>query len=91
MRTMSKGLLVGWVAILAAGPSLSAEPNVLREVRVEGPQEPHVARFDAAPELHLLPSGQQFLQLVLSRHQFIVRLGARVAQGLKLGLDLLGR
>jgi len=35
MRTKSAVLLAGWVAVLAAGPSLSAEQNVLREVRLE--------------------------------------------------------
>src|SRR5215470_13520216 len=36
MRTKSAVLLIGWFAALAASPSLSAESNVLREVRVEG-------------------------------------------------------
>ena len=34
--TKSKGLLIGWLAILAASPALAAEANVLREVRLEG-------------------------------------------------------
>ena len=34
--TKSKGLLIGWLAVLAASPALSAEANVLREVRLEG-------------------------------------------------------
>jgi len=34
--TKSKGLLIGWLALLAASPALSAEANVLREVRLEG-------------------------------------------------------
>ena len=36
MRTKSAVLLIGWLATLAASPSLSAESNVLREVRLEG-------------------------------------------------------
>src|SRR5678815_2458699 len=35
MRTKSAVLLAGWLAVLASGPSLSAEPNVLRDVRLE--------------------------------------------------------
>ena len=34
--TKSKGLLIGWLALLAASPALSAEANVLRELRLEG-------------------------------------------------------
>ncbi|HEY1333501.1 MAG TPA: AMIN domain-containing protein, partial [Myxococcaceae bacterium] len=34
--TKSKGLLIGWLVVLAASPALSAEANVLREVRLEG-------------------------------------------------------
>ncbi len=34
--TKSKGLLIGWLALLAASPALAAEANVLREVRLEG-------------------------------------------------------
>jgi type IV pilus assembly protein PilQ len=34
--TKSKALLIGWLAVLAASPALSAEANVLREVRLEG-------------------------------------------------------
>src|SRR5215472_4411932 len=36
MRTKSAVLLIGWLAVLAASPSLAAEANVLREVRLEG-------------------------------------------------------
>src|SRR5215470_11884808 len=36
MRTKSAVLLIGWFAALAARPAVSAESNVLREVRVEG-------------------------------------------------------
>jgi type IV pilus assembly protein PilQ len=35
MRTKSAVLLAGWLAVLASGPTLSAEPNVLREARLE--------------------------------------------------------
>ncbi|HET9037698.1 MAG TPA: AMIN domain-containing protein, partial [Myxococcaceae bacterium] len=36
MRTKSAVLLAGWLAVLASGPTLSAEPNVLRDLRLEG-------------------------------------------------------
>ncbi len=35
MRTQSAVTLIGWLAVVAAGPSLAADPNVLRDVRLE--------------------------------------------------------
>ncbi|HVP62550.1 MAG TPA: type IV pilus secretin PilQ [Myxococcaceae bacterium] len=91
MRTQSAVTLIGWLAVIAAGPSLAAEPNVLSDVRLEStPSGARVVVTGSRPPIFTvfrLAGPDRLVIDVTSADAAAIR-GAREGQGPVAGINV---